>query len=192
MSTRERWIVYPLLFMTLGIAMRDKIYRPSHLGATQVDAGEIAVGRLRCNELQVANVVCDRVEARQSECRALVVNGLDGRPVVVAGADAKNGAGSVETFTAAGLPQVRLLSTDTGGMVSTLGHAGKVILVMGHAGQNFGVFAQVPELGPPIPLTVPWVYGGKQLPAQSPKRGAAPGEKQPAPDNRKSSEKDPK
>lgn len=27
MSTRERWIVYPLLFLTLGIALTDKITR---------------------------------------------------------------------------------------------------------------------------------------------------------------------
>ena len=46
MSTRERWIVYPILFMTLGIALRDKIIRPTHLGSgdLQLGAGEITTG----------------------------------------------------------------------------------------------------------------------------------------------------
>jgi hypothetical protein len=28
MSERERWIVYPLLFLTMGIALRDKVIQP--------------------------------------------------------------------------------------------------------------------------------------------------------------------
>ena len=36
MSTRERWIVYPLLFLTLGIALRDK----SAIGETVQDCGQ--------------------------------------------------------------------------------------------------------------------------------------------------------
>ncbi len=176
MSTRERWIVYPLLFLTLGITLRDKIIPPRFLGgaSTRLLAGEIATGQLRCKQLRVETAVCDRLESQQSECRALIVNGPSGRPVVVAGAQIKSGAGTVETFTAKGEPQVRLLSTDTGGMVTTIGHGGKVILVMGHAGQHFGVFAQVPELGPPIPLTVPWRYQSKQLSPPSPKTPAKP------------------
>ncbi len=177
MSTRERWIVYPLLFMTLGIALRDKIVPPTHLGnfAARLEAREIATEQLRCKQLQVDTVICDRLESQRSECRALIVNGPSGRPVVIAGAEVKGGAGTVETFTATGMPQVRLLSTDTGGMVTTIGHSGKVILVMGHAGQHFGVFAQVPELGPPIPLTVPWRYVPKQLSPSSAEEPAQPG-----------------
>jgi hypothetical protein len=140
MSTRERWIVYPLLFMTLGITLRDKVIPPAHLGnlgmqfeagaitthrircnELQVgeEAGAITIPRIRCNELQVGEVVCDRLESKQSVCRTLLVNGPNGRPVVIAGADTKTRAGIVETFTASGIPQVRLLSTDTGGMVVT-------------------------------------------------------------------------
>jgi hypothetical protein len=156
MSTRERWVVYPLLFLTLGIALRDKV-----------------VPR---NTLRVREVVCERLVCNRSECRTLLVNGPKDRPVVIAGTDVNTRAGTIETFTENGVPQVRLLSTDTGGMVTTIGHAGKVILVMGHTGQNFGVFAQVPELGPPIPLTLPWRFEAKPSHPQPPKEPAAPGQ----------------
>ncbi len=121
MSTRERWIVYPLLFMTLGIALRDKVIPPAHLGnlGMQFEAGAITTQRIHCNELQVGEVICDRLESKQSECRTLLVNGPNGRPVVVAGTDVRTRAGMVETFTASGMPQVQLLSTNTGGMVVT-------------------------------------------------------------------------
>ena len=99
MSTRERWIVYPLLFMTLGIALRDKVITP--------------------NRLAVGTVVCNRLQSNRAECHTLLVNDPAGRPVVVAGTDANTGAGIIETFTARGIPQVRLFSTDTGGMLTT-------------------------------------------------------------------------
>lgn len=41
MSTRERWIVYPLLFMTLGIALKDKIVR--RLSTDQVECRALIV-----------------------------------------------------------------------------------------------------------------------------------------------------
>jgi len=46
MSERERWIVYPLLFLTLGIALRDK------LGGT---AKKIEAQRVVCEQLVVSN-----------------------------------------------------------------------------------------------------------------------------------------
>ena len=45
MSERERWIVYPLLFLTLGIALRDKF------GV----AKEVRAHRIICEELVVLN-----------------------------------------------------------------------------------------------------------------------------------------
>ena len=51
MSTRERWIVYPLLFMTLGIALRDKIMPPAHLGnlGMQIEAGTVSINNWRAS-----------------------------------------------------------------------------------------------------------------------------------------------
>jgi hypothetical protein len=140
MSMRERWIVYPLLFMTLGIALRDKVVPPS--------------------SLQVGEVVCDRLVSKQSECQALLVNGPDGRPVVIAKADAATNGGLIETIAGNGMPQVQLISTPNGGRVATVGRAGRLLLFLGDTGQDFGVFAELPGLGQMIPMTLPWRFGG--------------------------------
>jgi hypothetical protein len=160
MSTRERWIVYPLLFLTLGIAMRDKIVPPARLGdlRTQVEAGEVAAPRIRCNEIQVGRVLCN----------ALFVNGPNNRPVIAAAINPKTQAGVIETFAANGAPQVQIVSTESGGMVTTFCQAGKVILAMGQLGQNFGVFAQLPELAEAVSLTLPWRFNAKMAPPRTP------------------------
>ena len=169
MSTRERWIVYPLLFMTLGIALRDKVIPPNHLGnlGMQVVAGAITTPQVQCNELRVGRVVCDRleseqVESKQSECHTLLVKGPNNQPVVVAGTDTNTQAGIVETFTAGGLCQVRLHSSESGGMVTTIERAGKLALILGDTGRDFGVFAKLPGVGPLISLTLsPWQFENK-------------------------------
>jgi hypothetical protein len=177
MSSRERWIVYPILFMTLGIAMRDKVIPPTRLGngGLQVQAGEIAAtGRISCKQLQVDTIFCSRLEAGRTECRTLLVNGPNDQPVVIAGADANSHAGVVETFAANGLPQVRLLSTPTGGILSTIGRAGRAQILVGDLGQNLGVFGQLPGREPPFLLTRPWKIEVKPTVPQPPKQPAAP------------------
>lgn len=48
MSTRERWIVYPLLFLALGVALRDKIVPVHKIVISQ----EIRARTIRCGELE--------------------------------------------------------------------------------------------------------------------------------------------
>ncbi|MGD9720763.1 MAG: hypothetical protein AB7O59_13820 [Pirellulales bacterium] len=60
MNSRERWTVYPLLFMTLGIALRDKVTR------------EVDTGRVSCREL----VVTDQAGRRQVVLEANAEGGL--------------------------------------------------------------------------------------------------------------------
>lgn len=173
MSTRERWIVYPLLFLALGIAMRDKVVPPSHL-----EAGSITAPRVRCNELQTGQVLCDRIDAKQSECRTMLVNGPTGQPAVLASSDLNTGAGVVETYAANGLRQVRLFSSDIGGVVTTVERSGKLALILGDTGQSFGVFAEIPGLGQLIPLTLPWKVENKPAgtkPAVKPSAPHRPG-----------------
>ncbi len=177
MSTRERWIVYPILFMTLGITLRDKVtYHVGNL-ATQVEASAITSPRIRCNELQVGKLVCDRVQANQSECRALVVSGPNNKPVVVAGSDSNTHAGVVETYTATGMRQVRLFSSEVGGMVTTIERGGHLALMLGDTGQNFGLFAEIAGLGRLIPLSIPWRFEKKPAGAKPPQSPTNPKDK---------------
>jgi hypothetical protein len=158
MSTRERWIVYPLLFLALGAALRDKFVGSRDLRAGAVTCGELRVGRLLCDrlesgqvsvlELHGAHLVCDRVESGQSECRQLIVKGPNGQPVVGALADSRSGNGMIETVSATGMPLVEIASANGAGNV----------VVTGRVGNGFGVLAQLPELGLRLPFGLPWGY----------------------------------
>ncbi len=44
MSNRERWVVYPLLFLSLGVALRDKV-------KTEINIEQIACVAIRGGEL---------------------------------------------------------------------------------------------------------------------------------------------
>jgi hypothetical protein len=134
MSSRERWIVYPLLFMTLGIALRDKII-PAH----RLQLDEIAAGQIHCNQLLVdqeigaKQVSCIQLQAEQAGCKRLqvaagivvrsilcgefAIAGPKGRPTVVIATDPKTNGGIIETISSAGAPLVRLEPTNAGGVV---------------------------------------------------------------------------
>lgn len=50
MTTRERWTVYPLLFLAIGLALRGVAVPPA-----KFTAGAIETGRVICGELVVAS-----------------------------------------------------------------------------------------------------------------------------------------
>src|SRR3989304_1166308 len=114
MSTRERWIVYPLLFLTLGIALRNQFLPTRLFGAMSLRAGEISAQKITCNDLVIMQsgeckqLKCDQLQfnqamgkpiraggraeclelkAGQVESRAMLVVDAEGRPAVMAGTD---------------------------------------------------------------------------------------------------------
>ena len=46
MSSRERWIVFPLLFLALGVSLRDKLIPPNRSQAVEVHAESVVCRRL--------------------------------------------------------------------------------------------------------------------------------------------------
>jgi hypothetical protein len=176
MSDRERWIVYPLLFLTLGIALRNQFFPTRRFGAVDLRAGELSAQRIRCDELVVndkadcremkfgnaeGNVIKSdravsvRSRAELAECHALNVVNRKGQSLVMAGEDSISESGLFQTLDPNGIPLVQIRPSDSGGMVTAYGHRGKVLVEMGHRGRSFGVFAQYPQIGPPFPLTTP-------------------------------------
>jgi len=83
MTDRERWTVYPLLFLTLGVAMRDKIF----------------------NLVEVDNV----------QCKQLIVTDQEGTRQVV------------------------VTSNDGGGVVQTIGNAGRPNVIVGNTARLWGL-----------------------------------------------------
>ncbi len=68
MSQRERWVVYPLLFLALGLALRDKLVPPRSLTA----------GVVLCDHLEVLG---------PANCHRLTVRDAAGHTALVLGAD---------------------------------------------------------------------------------------------------------
>ena len=169
MTSRERWILYPLLFLTLGTVMRDKFFP---FTAPGISVREIHAQRIRCRYLDVDGEV---------ECRAMAVSGPTGKEaarigvltngggrlelrgnhgkiVAAAGSDDTGRSGLVETLDSDGRPQARLWSRECGGMVTTIGANRKIWLTLGHFGQGHGVFAESAALGRRMLLTLPWRF----------------------------------
>jgi len=122
MSTRERWIVYPLLFLTLGITMRlalhDKISPPTSLQIEEIVAGQIHCNKLLADQGVVAKQVqTDGIIAGGVQCGGLQVVGPNGRPTVLVVTDPKTKGGLITTLSPAGAPLVLLQPTDSGGVV---------------------------------------------------------------------------
>jgi hypothetical protein len=80
MTTRERWTVYPLLFLAIGLAMR------AQSGVPDLD------GRLRIEVLDAASIIC----------RELRVESADGPTLVHLGRVKGGGGGRIEIRDAKG------------------------------------------------------------------------------------------
>ena len=172
MTTRERWIVYPLLFLSLGIALRDKLI------PTSVRAIDLTAPKVRCNQLEVASVRClgklecgvlaladpegnERIRMGVLSDRAgqIEICGEDGKTVVVIGADAKGESGIVQTFSTKGDPLVQLRATEGGGALLLNDREKKTALILGHYAKDSGLFLEVP--GRRVPLTMAVRRDGK-------------------------------
>jgi len=131
MNSRERWTVYPLLFLALGLALRDKVIPPLRFGnfGMALNSGEVAARKIECGEILAGRVVCQG----PAECRTLVVQGPKGLPIVGIGPDQKSSNGVLETFTADGRPLLQLHSSDRGGILAIFNHSGRVF-VLGETG----------------------------------------------------------
>jgi hypothetical protein len=85
-SSRERWIVFPLLFLSLGVSLRDKLVPPSRSEVVELHADSVVCRRLavvdEANRVVVALGDVDaKAEAllRQFPEATVVAVGADGR-----------------------------------------------------------------------------------------------------------------
>jgi len=85
MSSRERWTVYPLLFLAIGLAIRAAI---------------VAEGRLA--------VRVDELDAGQVSCEGLLVTGTDGTVLVHLGRVIGGGGGRIEIKDATGVDAIAI------------------------------------------------------------------------------------
>jgi hypothetical protein len=179
MSTRERWIVYPLLFLTLGIVMRDKIIPPKIL---QVQG--IAAEQIRCSQLQVDMALCNRLQAGAEivegtvKCEDLVIIGPKGRPTVFLSTDPRTKGGMITServqcgalavIGPEGRPTV-LVGTDPkarGGLIETFSPGGVPQV-------------RIPPINPGAPAS-PLSGKGNAMPPEKPTTPSPPSSKEPS------------
>ena len=111
MSDRERWIVYPLLFLAIGLAMRS---------AVQIDEEHETKKSL---------------ETTVVKCKGLEVLGADEKPRLILGTTA-DGEGSLELVSDHGVLAAQLSTNPSGALLSLFNSSGEIALRIGHESQQ--------------------------------------------------------
>ncbi len=175
MTNRERWIVYPLLFLTLGLVMRDKVAPPSpRFMQPGMNALSVRCMHLECQDLTIAGPDGEkrvRIGVTPTQAGQMEVYGSHHAMVLVAGADSTGRSGRLQTLAADTTPQVSIHSTDRGGQIAAFGSEDKTRVVVGYDEIGAGSFLVASE-GGVVPLTYPW------WPVRVPKAPDQPNEEQ--------------
>jgi hypothetical protein len=108
MSSRERWTVYPLLLLSIGLALRAVLVPPDRL-----EVGTVEANRVLCGEIVVSDdsgevklVHIGRVKGGGGG--RIEVNDREGLESVAIGTSADGREGAVEFFDADGITTGRL------------------------------------------------------------------------------------
>ena len=162
MNTRERWIVYPLLFLALGLALRDKLIPPS----------ELKVGKVTCTSVTVTdlsgNIAARIVPVRNGSGR-LEIHGPADKAVVVLGTDQSGQFGTAEFAGPKGGLQLLLQASKEGGRVTTLDPHQTLVLLTGYMGSEAGMFALLPG-SKGVRLTTPLQITRTKVPPTTPEQ----------------------
>jgi hypothetical protein len=141
MSERERWIVYPLLFLALGVALRDTMIRPV---TDEVRCRRLVVYDVR--DRPVAEIAPLEVAVRGSREAAHVgtLRLLDpfGLPVVSVDHEGLDVSGSLNVFGPTNKPVVHLGASESGGVVQVYHHRGDWSLALGQWEKFSGLLVQ--------------------------------------------------
>lgn len=124
MTERERWTVYPLLFLSLGIAMRSHI-------TSSLELHEMSCDTLKSRTVKITDEN-DRVRLVLTALRpgdggggAIQIFSEEGKPEVVL--RALTHGGLVELISAEGIKQVVLGVAPPGGFVETIDNQGRMV-----------------------------------------------------------------
>jgi len=115
MSSRERWTVYPLLFLALGLALKASSGSVGDDGTTRVAA--LDAGRIICRELRIdtddGQTLVHVGRVRKGGGR-IEIRDSSGRDVVAVGTHPDRADGGVELFDLDGHEVGRLSPTGFG------------------------------------------------------------------------------
>ncbi|MCA9246313.1 MAG: hypothetical protein KDA42_04330 [Planctomycetales bacterium] len=158
MSNRERWIVYPLLFLALSASLRDRLTGYTYSLQKILGTGmqiDLQSGELRGREIRCARLVVDEIR-----CRAVAVTTGHNEPVVILASgeqDAtKHSDGGIFLYNRRGKQVGTLAGHSEGGLLTLEDQSGILSLELGHRpeGHTSGLLAvsQDGKVAPLAPL----------------------------------------
>jgi len=101
MSSRERWTVYPLLFLAIGLALRAVALPPERLDVDTLEAGRVVCGEIVVTSGDGTKLVhVGRVRGQGGG--RIEISDRDGREAVAIGTGPEGRDGTVEFFDAEG------------------------------------------------------------------------------------------
>jgi hypothetical protein len=127
MTERERWTVYPLLFLALGVALKDKMVR-------SVNTDEVHAKKVVCSELVVAEPGSNK-QVRLASGEVFATGDMKA-PALICNAMVIAGANGKEAVTAS--------SNEYGGFVRTTGSKSGVRSFLGNTDRFAGLLIQDP------------------------------------------------
>ena len=138
MTSRERWTVYPLLFLSLGIGLRNRV------------AG-IETSSVQCESLTIANSAgkpVARLHAVAPNRGQLEFCDPDGKILLAAGTSADAKTGVVQILTPSrgdGVAALVAAANDSGGFLQSWNADHSILLHLGFDGKNPVLFAANPK-----------------------------------------------
>jgi hypothetical protein len=135
LTSRERWTIYPLLFLALGVALRDKL-------TATVDSRFMS-----CEELEIVDrhgQLQMRLTSLEGDSGKILLYGPDGRLALAAEAEKSlepyASGGSLKVLDG-GVPRVVVSSGPAGGTVTTIDNERNLTVTLGHEVEQSGVMA---------------------------------------------------
>jgi hypothetical protein len=125
MTERERWTVYPLLFLALGVALKDKMVR-------SVNTDEVHAKKVVCSELVVTSPGSNK-QVRLASGEVFATGDMKA-PALICNAMVIAGANGKEAVTAS--------SNEFGGFVRTTGVHSGVMSFLGNTDRFAGLLIQ--------------------------------------------------
>lgn len=141
MSERERWVVYPLLFLTLGISLREKMIQPI---SDQVRCRRLAVydeDNRKVAEIAPMEVTLPGTNetAHAGSLRMMDPFGL---PIVSVDFEGLNVSGSLDVFGPVNRQVVHIGSSESGGMIQVFHRKSDWNLALGQWEEFSGLLVQ--------------------------------------------------
>ena len=137
MTDRERWIVYPLIFLALGAVLKDKL-----LPATVVRADTIQCNKLRCGKALADVLTTQQLTVADPQQQPRIILHVVREQAATGGKD-KQFAGRLDLFGGNDRNQVVLGGSENGGFLIAMSRArgdAAADVVIGHHALGSGLF----------------------------------------------------